>query len=82
MADGLTDAAVAYGDDRPTFPAASPSRRLDAIFVDSRLTVTAYGVIATESAVAASDHLPVAGRGPAGGLRFSVPPNAFDLARF
>ncbi|HEY9483749.1 MAG TPA: endonuclease/exonuclease/phosphatase family protein [Micromonosporaceae bacterium] len=59
VADGRTDAAVACGDDRPTFPASRPPRRLDAMFVDPRWTVTAYEVIATDSAVAASDHLPV-----------------------
>ncbi len=59
VADGRTDAADACGDDRPTFPAARPSRRLDAVFVDPRWTITAYEVITTESAVAASDHLPV-----------------------
>jgi len=50
---------LACGDDGPTFPAARPTRRLDAVFVDPRWTVVAYEVIATESAVAASDHLPV-----------------------
>ena len=59
VANGLTDAAVTCGDDRPTFPAVRPTRRLDAVFVDPRLTVTSYDVIATGSAVAASDHLPV-----------------------
>jgi len=59
VADGRTDAAVAVGDDRPTFSATRPTRRLDAVFVDPRWTVTAYKVIATDSAVAASDHLPV-----------------------
>jgi endonuclease/exonuclease/phosphatase family metal-dependent hydrolase len=59
VADGRTDAAVARGDDRPTFPAARPTRRLDAVFVDPRWTVTRYDVIATETALAASDHLPV-----------------------
>jgi endonuclease/exonuclease/phosphatase family metal-dependent hydrolase len=59
VADGLTDSAAACGDDRPTFPAARPIRRLDAVFVDPRWTATGYDVIATETALAASDHLPV-----------------------
>jgi endonuclease/exonuclease/phosphatase family metal-dependent hydrolase len=59
VVDGLTDAAVACGDDRPTFPAGRPSRRIDAVFVGPRWAVTAYDVIGTEAAVAASDHLPV-----------------------
>ena len=59
VADGRTDAALACADDRPTFPSAHPARRLDAVFVDPRWTVTGYEAIATASAVAASDHLPV-----------------------
>jgi len=59
VADGLTDPAVACGDDRPTFPAGRPTRRLDAVFVDPRWAITAYDVIRSEAAVAASDHLPV-----------------------
>lgn len=59
VADGRTDTAAAPGAARPTFPAARPTRRLDAVFIDPRWTVVAYEVIATESAVAASDHLPV-----------------------
>lgn len=59
VSDGLVDVAADRGDERPTFPSARPTRRLDAVFVDPRWTVTAYDVIATEAAVAASDHLPL-----------------------
>jgi endonuclease/exonuclease/phosphatase family metal-dependent hydrolase len=59
VSDGLVDVAADRGDERPTFPSARPTRRLDAVFVDPRWTVTAYDVISTEAAVAASDHLPV-----------------------
>jgi endonuclease/exonuclease/phosphatase family metal-dependent hydrolase len=59
VSGGLVDAAADRGDERPTFPSAHPTRRLDAVFVDPRWTVTAYDVIATDDAVAASDHLPV-----------------------
>ncbi len=43
----------------PTFPAHAPDRRIDAIFVDPRLTLTSYTVITSPLAVRASDHLPV-----------------------
>jgi endonuclease/exonuclease/phosphatase family metal-dependent hydrolase len=59
VSDGLIDVATASDDVRPTFPARHPTRRLDAVFVDPRWTVTAYDVIATDAAAAASDHLPV-----------------------
>ncbi len=42
-----------------TFPAKSPDRRIDAIFVDPRLTLTSYTVVDGELARRASDHLPV-----------------------
>ncbi|GAA4697995.1 endonuclease/exonuclease/phosphatase family protein [Phytohabitans rumicis] len=60
VADGLTDAAVAQ--DRagaPTFPCANPRNRIDAIFVDPRVTVTGYEVVDTALARRASDHFPV-----------------------
>lgn len=44
---------------RPTSPASSPSRRIDAIFVDPRCRATATDVTTSEIMVAASDHLPV-----------------------
>ncbi|WP_426506599.1 endonuclease/exonuclease/phosphatase family protein [Dactylosporangium sp. McL0621] len=57
IADGLTDAAGP--DERPTFPVAAARERLDAIFVDPRITVLQYDVIDTPSSRAASDHFPV-----------------------
>jgi endonuclease/exonuclease/phosphatase family metal-dependent hydrolase len=63
LADRLTDAARPSGVDGPhavsTFPAAGPSRRIDAIFVDPRCAILAYDVVTTPAARAASDHLPV-----------------------
>ncbi|WP_432829548.1 endonuclease/exonuclease/phosphatase family protein [Dactylosporangium sp. CA-092794] len=57
IADGLTDAAGP--DERPTFPSTAPRDRLDAIFVDPRITVLQYTVIDTPATRAASDHLPI-----------------------
>jgi endonuclease/exonuclease/phosphatase family metal-dependent hydrolase len=42
-----------------TFPARSPIRRIDAIFIDPRLAIASYRVIDADLAVRASDHLPV-----------------------
>jgi endonuclease/exonuclease/phosphatase family metal-dependent hydrolase len=57
IADGLTDAAGA--DERPTFPVSAARERLDAIFVDPRITVLQYDVIDTPATRTASDHFPV-----------------------
>jgi len=60
VADGLTDAALAgFAEEIPTFSCANPSRRIDAILVDSRCPVLAYRVIDTVPARRASDHFPV-----------------------
>lgn len=60
IADGLTDTAVVAGRaDRFTYPCAGPRVRIDALFVDPRITVTGYDVIDTPGARRASDHLPV-----------------------
>lgn len=57
IADGLTDAGAA--DDRPTFPAGGPSRRIDALLVDPRIAVTGFRVADADPAVLASDHFPI-----------------------
>jgi endonuclease/exonuclease/phosphatase family metal-dependent hydrolase len=54
VADGLVTA-----DSGPTFPAAVPNRRLDAIFVTPDITITRYDVVDVDAARRASDHLPV-----------------------
>jgi endonuclease/exonuclease/phosphatase family metal-dependent hydrolase len=60
LADGLVDAAVAAGAaDRRTFSCAQPKDRIDAVFVDPRLTVVGYDVVDTPEARRASDHFPV-----------------------
>jgi endonuclease/exonuclease/phosphatase family metal-dependent hydrolase len=60
LADGLVDTALAVpGAEAATYPAAAPTKRLDAIFVDERFTVRAHEVPATAAAQRASDHLPV-----------------------
>ncbi|MEU3456463.1 endonuclease/exonuclease/phosphatase family protein [Micromonospora sp. NPDC006766] len=60
VAEGLTDTAVAAGRAaRPTFPCADPQRRIDALFVDPRITVVDHDVVDTPRARRASDHLPV-----------------------
>lgn len=57
LAEGMTDAA---GDlQRPTFSCANPRDRIDAIFVDPRVTVLGYDVVDTPEALRASDHFPV-----------------------
>jgi endonuclease/exonuclease/phosphatase family metal-dependent hydrolase len=60
LADGLVDPAAVTGQEgRATFPSAAPDRRIDAILVDSRLTVLGYAVIDSAEARRASDHLAV-----------------------
>lgn len=60
MAHGLTDAALATGSqDRCTYPCANPRYRLDALFVDPRITVVDYDVLDTPQARRASDHFPL-----------------------
>ncbi|HET6531093.1 MAG TPA: endonuclease/exonuclease/phosphatase family protein [Actinoplanes sp.] len=54
VADGFVTA-----DSGPTFPAAVPNRRLDAIFVTPDITITRYDVVDVDAARRASDHLPV-----------------------
>ncbi|MET7834543.1 endonuclease/exonuclease/phosphatase family protein [Micromonospora sediminicola] len=60
VAEGLTDAAVAADRaDRHTFSCADPRRRIDALFVDPRITVADYDVVDTPRTRRASDHFPV-----------------------
>ncbi|HEY0699175.1 MAG TPA: endonuclease, partial [Micromonospora sp.] len=60
VADGLTDTAVAADRaDRCTYSGANPRQRIDAIFVDPRITVLDYDVVDTELTRRASDHFPV-----------------------
>jgi endonuclease/exonuclease/phosphatase family metal-dependent hydrolase len=60
LAEGMTDAAAeAGGAERPTFSCANPRERIDALFVDPRVTVVGYDVIDTPEALRASDHFPV-----------------------
>jgi len=55
LADGLVDAA---GEEATaTYPLTG--QRLDAVFVDPRITVTGYRVVDSPAARRASDHLPV-----------------------
>ncbi|BCB83962.1 endonuclease/exonuclease/phosphatase family protein [Phytohabitans suffuscus] len=57
LAEGMTDAAGEV--QRPTFSCADPRERIDAIFVDPRVTVLGYDVVDTPEALRASDHFPV-----------------------
>lgn len=60
VADGLTDAAAAMDRaDRHTYSCANPRRRIDALFVDPRVTVVDYDVVDTPRARQASDHFPI-----------------------
>ncbi|MER7444070.1 endonuclease/exonuclease/phosphatase family protein [Micromonospora avicenniae] len=60
IARGLTDAAVAADRaDRLTYSCADPRRRIDALFVDPRITVVDYDVVDTPQTRRASDHFPV-----------------------
>ncbi len=60
VAAGRTDAAVAMDRaDRLTFSCATPRRRIDALFVDPRITVVDYDVVDTPQTRRASDHFPV-----------------------
>ncbi|MGC5033246.1 endonuclease/exonuclease/phosphatase family protein [Micromonospora sp. DT229] len=60
LADGLTDAAVAADRaDRLTYSCANPRRRIDAVFVDPRITVVDYDVLDTPLTRRASDHFPI-----------------------
>ncbi|MFF0655485.1 endonuclease/exonuclease/phosphatase family protein [Micromonospora tulbaghiae] len=60
LAEGLTDTALAADRaDRHTYSCADPRRRIDALFVDPRITVVDYDVVDTPAARRASDHFPV-----------------------
>ncbi|MFC0504437.1 endonuclease/exonuclease/phosphatase family protein [Micromonospora costi] len=60
VARGLTDAAVAADRaDRLTYSCADPRRRIDALFVDPRITVVDYDVVDTPLTRRASDHFPI-----------------------
>ncbi|TDB80326.1 MULTISPECIES: endonuclease/exonuclease/phosphatase family protein [unclassified Micromonospora] len=60
VGEGLTDAAVAAcAADRHTYPCTDPRRRIDALFVDPRVTVVGYDVVDTPQTRRASDHFPV-----------------------
>ncbi|WFF06342.1 endonuclease [Micromonospora sp. WMMD1076] len=60
LAEGLTDTALAADRaDRHTFSCADPRRRIDALFVDPRITVVDYDVVDTPASRRASDHFPV-----------------------
>lgn len=60
VARGLTDAAVAMDRaDLLTYSCADPRRRIDALFVDPRITVVDYDVVDTPQTRRASDHFPV-----------------------
>ncbi|MEU1761105.1 endonuclease/exonuclease/phosphatase family protein [Micromonospora sp. NPDC005223] len=60
LAEGLTDTALAADRaDRLTFSCADPRRRIDALFVDPRITVVDYDVVDTPLTRRASDHFPV-----------------------
>ncbi|MFD0785117.1 endonuclease/exonuclease/phosphatase family protein, partial [Micromonospora azadirachtae] len=56
----LTDTAVAADRaDRLTYSCADPHRRIDALFVDPRITVVDHDVVDTAQTRRASDHFPV-----------------------
>lgn len=57
VADGLVDAGA--GADQPTYPASSPTRRIDLLLVDPRITVARHRVVDSDAARRASDHLPI-----------------------
>ncbi|SCF40992.1 endonuclease/exonuclease/phosphatase family protein [Micromonospora mirobrigensis] len=60
VAEGLTDTAVAMDRaDRHTYSCADPRRRIDALFVDPRITVVDYDVVDTPQTRRASDHFPI-----------------------
>jgi endonuclease/exonuclease/phosphatase family metal-dependent hydrolase len=60
VGDGLTDTAVAADRaDRHTYSSANPRRRIDAVFVDPRISVVGYDVVDTPQTRRASDHFPV-----------------------
>jgi endonuclease/exonuclease/phosphatase family metal-dependent hydrolase len=55
----LGERLVDAGPENCTFPAGAPDRRIDAVLVDPRITVTGYRVAEPPAARRASDHLPV-----------------------
>jgi endonuclease/exonuclease/phosphatase family metal-dependent hydrolase len=60
VAERLTDTAVAADRaDRLTYSCANPRKRIDALFVDPRITVVGYDVVDTPLTRRASDHFPV-----------------------
>jgi len=60
VVDGLVDTAVAAdAADRFTYSCANPRDRIDALFVDRRLSVVSYDVFDSPEARRASDHFPI-----------------------
>lgn len=60
LTDRLADAAaLADLEDRHTFPAPHPTRRIDAMLVDPRLELREYRVVDSDEADRASDHYPL-----------------------
>ncbi|WP_250030405.1 endonuclease/exonuclease/phosphatase family protein [Paractinoplanes maris] len=53
------DGLISSADAPATFPATLPNRRIDGIFVSPGITIERYGVVESEQARRASDHLPV-----------------------
>lgn len=83
VGEGLTDAAVAADRaDRHTYSCADPRRRIDAVFVDPRITVVDYDVVDTPQTRRASDHFPswstCCCRPPADRPGASDPPQGLD----
>jgi endonuclease/exonuclease/phosphatase family metal-dependent hydrolase len=59
VSEGLTDVLAAGDGAVPTYPAAQPRVRIDAIFADPRFAVVSSTVVDTMRSRRASDHLPV-----------------------
>jgi endonuclease/exonuclease/phosphatase family metal-dependent hydrolase len=59
VVEGLLDTGAGTAATSPTFSSADPRRRIDAIFVDPRITVVACQVVDTPAARRARDHFPV-----------------------
>ncbi|MEU8818092.1 endonuclease/exonuclease/phosphatase family protein [Actinoplanes sp. NPDC048796] len=55
----VEDGLVTSADNRPTFPATVPARRIDGLFVSPDIAIDKYEIVENDRARRASDHLPV-----------------------
>ncbi|WP_189169375.1 endonuclease/exonuclease/phosphatase family protein [Pilimelia anulata] len=59
LTERYADTAARAGDERPTYPAAGATRRIDVLLTDDRPALLRYAVVDTPDSRRASDHFPI-----------------------